>query len=584
MAKGYRTGNGIGRVLLSISLLLGVVSLFLEQAEPVSAILRTIYFLDYAILFFVLLELVFDYRRSLFKKEYLRRNVFSLLLVLAYVVLFVYNRVVFPAADGGTLSGVSSSVVIIRNVFLLLKVFARFRRLSAFLDDITSKPAQTILISFLLAILVGTLLLMMPFTAADSDGLSFIDALFTSTSAVCVTGLIVVDTSTAFSTWGHVVIMVLIQIGGLGIMILSFFAIFIIRRSFSVEDKFLISYMLSENDMSGLTRSVMRIVMITFGIEAVCSILLFLGFGRTMGWGGETAFSAVFHSVSAFCNAGFSLFPDSLERFRNDLPVNLIVAFLIIAGGISFSVIVNVWNSVKVRLVNRFTGGQGKVPRLSLNSVLVLSMTAGLLILSMFLVYAFEHDNTYSGYTLGEQYLASFFQAVTLRTAGFNTIPFASLTVPMYLVMTVFMFIGAASGSTAGGIKINTVGVLGSYVSSVLRNRSRPMLGLNSIPSEQILKAFLILLFGISVVTAGTLLLTITERAPLEHIAFEAVSAFGTVGLSAGLTPDLTVPGKGVIIALMFMGRLGPLTVITAASLSKSGRNVQYPQANIMIG
>ncbi|MCK5197700.1 MAG: TrkH family potassium uptake protein, partial [Spirochaetales bacterium] len=446
-------------------------------------------------------------------------------------------------------------------------------------------PAQTIFMSFLLVILGGTLLLMMPFTAAEGNGLPFLNALFTSTSAVCVTGLIVVDTAVYFSIWGQIIILVLIQIGGLGIMILSYFTVFVLRRAMSVEDKVLISYMLSDDDMSSISRTMKSIVGITFLIEGIGALILFAGFVKnTTMDAGSYFFYSIFHSVSAFCNAGFALFSDSLEGFSSSLLLSGGIAILIITGGISFSVIANLRSVITVRLGGKILENNRGQSRLTLNTKIVLSLSSVLLISGTLLFYALEHGGTLRNMSIGGQYLTAFFQSVTLRTAGFNTVSFGSLAPSMLVIMMIYMFIGAASGSTAGGIKVNTVAVLGSAVKSAWRNEKDVVLLKQAIPPELVLKAFMILLFGVVAVITGTFLLAVTENAPLEDIMFEAVSAFGTVGLSTGLTSGLSSFGRLVIIILMFIGRLGPLTVLAATSSGSKRLNVTYPRAEISIG
>ena len=302
------------RALLIATLLLSVVSLFVEQLGDLSPFLQTaVTVIDYVVLLLIVVEVVAEFRKAAYKQLYVRRNVLSLSFAALFVILFAYNKLADHLYQAGTIAGLPAAIVIMRNVFILLKVFNRLRRLSSFIEEISTRPAQTILFSFLLVILTGTLFLMMPFTASGEHGLSILDALFTATSAVCVTGLIVVDTAVAFSVYGKIVILVLIQIGGLGIMILSFFTVFVLRRSMSIEDKMLVSYMLSEKDMTKLSKSLRNIVAITFLIEGAGVVLLFCGFVPVFeGSVGAALFAAVFHSISAFCNAGFSTFSNSL--------------------------------------------------------------------------------------------------------------------------------------------------------------------------------------------------------------------------------------------------------------------------------
>jgi trk system potassium uptake protein TrkH len=519
-----------------------------------------------------------------YKQLYIKSNAYSLAAAAAFLIGFLLLSAVRPTGPAASLTTLPPVIILVRNLLLILKLATGVRRLSDFAMNVTMHPAQTILLSFLSVIVVGAALLMLPIATPDQQGLPLMDALFTATSAVCVTGLIVVDTAVAFTLFGKLVILGLIQAGGLGIMIVSFFAVFMIRRSISVEQKLLISYMLSEQDMTSLYATLRSIVYTTFFIELAGAILLFFGFARHFGTSGETFLFAVFHSVSAFCNAGFALFSDSLVRFRSDALVTLVVAGLIIAGGVSFAVITNVRTTLRRsvrRLVSRRATG---VAKLTLNSKVVLAATAVLILVGALLIYALEHERTLSADPLPVQYLSALFQSVTTRTAGFNTVAFGDLRTPTYLVMMVFMFIGAAAGSTAGGIKVNSLAVILAYLASTIRGRRSVVLNHYSVSPGVVLRALMVALFGLSAVLLGTILLSLTEDAGLQELLFEAVSAFGTVGLSTGVTPLLTAGGKIVIMALMFMGRLGPLTLIAAASRRESGVQVQYPSGRILIG
>ncbi|MCF6334762.1 MAG: TrkH family potassium uptake protein, partial [Spirochaetales bacterium] len=541
--------------------------------------------LDFIILIVLVTEVLLEFKLATYKTIYIRKNIFSLLFVGIFILLFIYNKIIMFSSSSPGNNGNAMAILIIRNIFLLLKVLSRFKKLTSLLESIHTHPAQTIFMSFLLVILGGTLLLMMPFTAVNGNGLPFLDALFTSTSAVCVTGLIVVDTATYFSIWGKIIILILIQIGGLGIMILSYFTVFILRRSMSVENKVLISYMLSDDDMSSIAKTMKSIITITFTIEGIGALILFIGFLKNTSMDiGTNIFFSIFHAVSAFCNAGFALFSVSLMQFSNNILVLGIIAILIIAGGISFSVITNLKSLFSYQF-KRLKGNTSlAITKLSLNTKIVLFLSTVLIIIGTFLFYGLEHGRVLKSMDVSSQFLAAFFQSVTLRTAGFNSIDFGNLAPSILIVMLIFMFIGAASGSTAGGIKVNTVAVLASAVKSAWKNEKEVLLLKQVIPSELVLKAFLILLFGVMAVITGTFLLTLTENAPLENIIFEVVSAFGTVGLSTGLTPHLSSPGRFMIIFLMFIGRLGPLTLLAATSTGNKRGNIMYPQADIPIG
>lgn len=506
----------------------------------------------------------------------------SLSLQLGFLVLAAVAHL--DVGVDGIAPGAAELLLVIRAVLLLIPSLSRAKRLSGFVKDIVSHPAQTVALSFLLAILVGTWLLMLPFTAADGTGLSLVDALFTATSAVCVTGLIVVDTATVYTLWGQLTIMALIQIGGLGIMVLALFTFTLRRQAVSVESKVLLSYMISEKRMTELSRALRRIVLITVGIEAAGAAMLFAFFGPVSEGVGHRALLAVFHAISAFCNAGFALFTTSLEQFHHHLGVNLVVVILIVAGGISFGVLTNTFEHVRDVVRRRLASRETRVEPLSVNTQAVLLGSGVLLLAAFFLFYALEHARSLAAYPTGQQYLAALFQSVTLRTAGFNTVPTGQLATGTYIMMMVFMFIGGASGSTAGGIKVNNAAVIVAYVGTTRRGRNQTLLFGHAVSDRQSATAFTVLLFGLISIVGGTFLLSLTESAGLTQIAFEAVSAFGTVGLSTGITGDLSWMGRVVITILMFIGRVGPLTLLAASTGRGKTLKVEYPSANVAIG
>ncbi len=570
--------------------LLGFAALFLERIPaPFPAYTLLLSGAEWLVLASVVLDTARSAARAKYRRAWARANAFSLILTTGVVLSFLYGRL-GSSSDAG--SQLSYAVAFIRNVSLAFKVLGRVRRLAAFVRRLTIHPAQTILASFAGVISVGTILLTLEWATVDGRGLPLLNALFTATSAVCVTGLAVVDTATAFTPFGWGVLVVLIQIGGLGIMALSYFTAIALRRRVGLEGALLLSYMTDEDDVANAATAIKGIVRNTFLIEGLGALFLFGAFrlrgGVHPGAGFATDLGyAVFHAVSAFCNAGFALFSNSLEGFRTSPLVMITIGVLIIMGGIGFSVLGELGRRIGLQSPRREgrkarKGSEG-VP-LSMNASVTLKWTAALIVAGMLLVYALEHDNAMASYGLGEQYASALFQSVTLRTAGFNSIPFDALRPATYLAMMVFMFVGAAGGSTAGGIKVGTVAVLVSSISSFLKNRRHARIGAYSIAEEKVTRASIILVFGLCAIILGAFVLSITEQAPFEKIAFEVVSAFGTVGLSAGLTPSLTVIGKIVVVFLMFVGRLGPLTVLAAASSKPDNVRIEYPEADISLG
>jgi trk system potassium uptake protein TrkH len=291
----------------------------------------------------------------------------------------------------------------------------------------------------------------------------------------------------------------------------------------------------------------------------------------------------VFHSISAFCNAGFALFTDSLVSFASNPTVILVIAGLITAGGLSFAVMANGISTLSGWIAS-LLGTRERRSSLSVTGRAVLSVSLVLTVSGMFLFYAFEHGSSMAGMNTGTQYLTAFFQSVTLRTAGFNSLPLGSLATATYLVMMVWMFIGGASGSTAGGIKVNTVAVIAAYLTSLRKGRRETVLFSHTVRESQVAAAFTVLLFGVVAVVMSTIILSISETAPLTDILFESISAFATVGLSTGITGSLSTVGRFVIIILMFIGRVGPLTLFSALAGEPERLRVSYPRADLSVG
>jgi trk system potassium uptake protein TrkH len=572
-------------ILVAVVIVLGIVSLFIEfgryQSDAVRVLTNVI---DYVILLLFIIEVINGFARAPRPVDYLRENVYDVLFLAVFLLLFLFSKYAGYLMRAQKLASIGKYVIIVRNVFMIVKIGGRLRSINALIKRISTHPAQAVLFSFLAVIIVGTLLLMMTFSTADRTRLGFVDALFTATSAVCVTGLIVVDTATRFSIIGKVVILFLIQIGGLGIMVLSYFMMFLFRKRLSLERTLIASFMLEEEDVSTLYGALRSILRTTLIIEFVGFLLLLIPFSGILGLGLDSVSIALFHSISAFCNAGFSLFSDNLFAFSADLAVNMVIASLIVLGGLGFSVLINLYQVVGDRLYRLFGGREKRRKGLSLNSMAVVSVSGILVLSGMLIMYACEHGNTLLVMNMGTQYLAAFFQSVTLRTAGFNTIDIGALHRYTYLFMILFMFIGGASGSTAGGVKVNTIAVIGGYIHGIIKNRDEITLFDHAVESDVINRAFFIIFLYVALIFLGTFVLSMTEEFESVHLLFEVVSAIGTVGLSAGITPGLSVTGRLLITVLMFIGRVGPLTIFVALSQRKKRYPVIHPTGHIAIG
>ncbi|MGB2706512.1 MAG: TrkH family potassium uptake protein, partial [Candidatus Omnitrophota bacterium] len=419
-------------------------------------------------------------------------------------------------------------------------------------------PPQIVVISFLAAILIGTVLLCMPLATRGSERMPLIDSLFTATSATCVTGLIVRETGTYFSGFGKSVILLLLQMGGLGIMTFSTLFAILLGRKLTIREDLVIQRTMTGGKVQNLNTLIKYILFIAFGIELLGAACLAARWTRTMDWSaGEIFVNSVFHAVSGFCNAGFSLFPTSFSAFLADPYINLTMILLIVIGGIGFIVVMEL-----ARIVRR-----KPFYRLSIQTKVALSVSLGLILIGALLFFLIENNNAMAHLSAKDKMLGSVFQAVTTRTAGFNTLNIASLATPTLCFFVFLMFVGASPGSTGGGIKTCTFGVLLATTYSMLKNRDRVSIFRRTIPKDVVRKAIVVLFLGLGWIFVAVFLLALVEfkkAAYLDNfflrLLFEITSAFGTVGLSTGITPTLSATGKLIVIFTMFAGRVGPLT------------------------
>jgi trk system potassium uptake protein TrkH len=434
-------------------------------------------------------------------------------------------------------------------------------------------PEIAIVASFASLIAVGTLLLSLPISWGEGRSIGVLDALFTATSAVCVTGLITLDTARAWSHFGQAVILALIQLGGLGILTISTFFLVLIGRPLPLAQKGLITRTHGKLTHVAVKALLVRIVSYALAIEAAGAVILTAYFAEQSGWR-SGAWQGLFHAVSAFCNAGFSLFSNNLEEFAGSWTVNLTVMGLIVVGGIGFLVLTDVEEWFRRRR------------RLSLHSKVVLTATAILIVAGTVGFYAFEAHNVLDGRPASERFLVSLFQAVTPRTAGFNTVPYGALTNAALMMTLILMFIGGSPGSAAGGVKTSTAAILFGILISRARGMRHATLFRRTVPERLVGEAIAIVLLSVTVVMGATFLLQWTELRAMAHpgvrgaflsLNFEAVSAFGTVGASTGITPELSDPARLITTVAMFIGRLGPLTLVLA--LAARAHPVSYRPA-----
>ena len=445
-----------------------------------------------------------------------------------------------------------------------------------FIIKIKLTPTQVLALGFATIILIGTLLLMLPVATKSGERTDFLTALFTATSATCVTGLVVVDTKTYWSVFGQIVIMLLIQVGGLGIMTMSTLFALILGRKITFKERLVMQEAFNTNSLGGIVKLAKYILMVSFLFESIGAIMLTLRFLPQMGLK-KAVYYGLFHSISAFNNAGFDLMGNfkSLTGYVSDWVVNLVVMGLIIFGGLGFYVLLDIYEH---RHFNKFT----------LHSKIVITITLLLIAIGTLLIFLFDYNNpkTLGPLDFPTKILAALFQAVTPRTAGFNTLSLSDMTIASKFLTIILMFIGASPAGTGGGIKTTTFAVILYTVLSVIQGEEETVLYKRTISRNIVYKAVAISFISVFIIFSVTMVLSITETSNFLTVLYETTSAFGTVGLSLGLTPELSTVGRIIIIFTMYTGRVGPLTL--ALALAKRQRRpkpiIKYAEEKIMVG
>lgn len=443
------------------------------------------------------------------------------------------------------------------------------------------KPQTLLVIGFLIVIFTGSILLTFQF-ASNSAPLNFVDSLFMSASATCVTGLSVVDIGSNLSFSGQLIILVLIQIGGLGVMTFSTFLLLLIRGRFGIASRELIQETLTYFDNIEIASLLKTVFLFAFLTEFIGALLLTIRFSFDMSLT-EAAYSGIFHSISAFCNAGFSIYSDSLIKYQNDVFVNLVFIILIILGGIGFIVAFE----VRTQFEKKFSWY-----RLSLHSKIVLAFTPILILFGFLFIFLLEYNHSMKDLDIGTKILASIFQSVASRTAGFNTVDISSISISSIVIISMLMFIGASSASCGGGIKTSTFVVILAYIKARLNSTNNVNIFYSSIPQSIVTKSILIFSFSFFTIVLFSFLLAVVELkggslyeegTVYIQLVFETVSAFGTVGLSTGITSSLSDLSKLLVSILMFIGRLGPITIALVIG-SKETIEVKYAEDKIIVG
>lgn len=437
------------------------------------------------------------------------------------------------------------------------------------------KGVQILALGFIFVILVGALILTLPISTTSGERTNFLDALFTATSAVCVTGLIVVDTGTYWNMFGQTLIMILIEIGGLGFMSFTTLIAIILGKKITLRERLILQDAMNTFNIQGLVKMVKYVLVFTVTVQFFGTLLFSTQFIPEYGLG-RGLFYSIFHSISAFCNAGFDIFGNfsSLTYYNSNAVVILVASALIIIGGLGFTVLSELYSKKSLKKV-------------SIHSKMVILMTTVLVLGGTLLMFLFENNNvnTIANMSFFDKIMNSFFASVTPRTAGFNSISTNGMTTAGQFLTIILMFIGGSPGSTAGGIKTTTIGILIVTIICVIQGKEDAEVFKKRFSKGLVYKAFTLIFIGVSLVIVVTMLLSYTEK-EVSFIAlfYETVSAFGTAGLTLGLTSKLSSVGKVLIMIMMYLGRVGPLTVVLSITRKKINLGIKYPEGKILIG
>ncbi|HIJ71877.1 MAG TPA: Trk family potassium uptake protein [Planctomycetes bacterium] len=581
-------------VLIAVTLLTSIVVaatfVFLYGFyEPLMS-LRTLHLIQIGAFMVFLAEKTVRFVNAFSKREFLRVFWFEIPLLFLFIIVVLGAGTWFSVKDPAHIK------MLALGTYLMAQVVAKTCRACVNLAATGQNPARTLIVSFCVLIIAGAGMLMLP-KSFNTDQMSFVDALFTATSATCVTGLIVRDTGQDFSLMGQIVILTLIQLGGLGIVIFGAVLALLLGQALSVRESVAMQDLLSAQTLGRISKIIGFIFVGTITFEAVGAVSLLDLWRDTAGAGldrNQQWFYSVFHSISAFCNAGFCLFSRSLIDYNESWRIYIVIAPLIVLGGLGFGVLYNLFgvgcDKVKRLITGKFgisnlagLGSPGFTPvKLQLQTRIVLATSFALIIAGTLAIIVFGRSTDPA-----ETFCGALFQSITARTAGFNTIDIASLTAANKLILIVLMFIGGSPGSTAGGIKTVTFVVIIMVVYATLGKKRNVEIFKRSIRPVVVGRAITVTVLFAAVLLFGTLLLTLTESESdfaVEDIMFETASALGTVGLSAGITPHLTAAGKLIIIATMLIGRLGPLTLLASLMFNLKPAGYDYPSEPIIVG
>lgn len=570
----------IGRLTPALGII-AFVSLFLKYGFHLSDIwITNLLILDEIIAVFFVIILLLKFFINDSRWNYVKQSPFEFGLLLLFIISILFEEII-SIEKPHILIRRTTAHSIIKLYFVIIQIYIVINGIIAFakIKDkwlfYSLNPARILIYSFGFVILAGTFILKLP--KATYEGISWIDAFFTATSAVCITGLSTVNISKVFTFEGQVVIMFLIQLGGLGIITLTSFIALFIQQGFRLRDQIIVQEILDNENLSSLTSILKAIVSITFFSELLGAIGLYFSWENLGLSESERIFNSMFHSISAYCNAGFSTFPNGFETAGYQFSsISLVtIMALIVFGGLGFYTYSNIFHVGEINIVRKRS--------LTLQTKIILVGTLVLIVFGALMIWTTQYKD-WKDLPLGEQVLQSFFLSITSRTAGFSVSSIGSLGLPTLLIVLVLMYIGGAPNSTSGGIKMTTVVTLIATLVAFVRGKTRVEIGWNTLPMRIVRRAFIVFMVSIFLIFTVMFVLTWTEDQAFFDIFFEIVSAFGTVGLSRGITPDLSLTGKLIIAAVMFAGRIGLFSFAIAMSEVKDDTSYKFPKVNLMVG
>lgn len=576
--------NRIYKIIGFITPVFGIVafvSLFLKYGFHLSdRSIADLLIMDEIIAAVFILTLLVKFIISDTKWEYVKQSPFEFGLLLLFIVSIVFEEIIsieephYLIRRATTHSFIKLYFVIIQ-IYIVINGIITLAKTQEKWLFFSLNPARILMLSYVFVIVAGLLMLKLP--KATYSGISWIDALFTSTSAVCITGLSTVNISQVFTTEGQIIILLLIQLGGLGIITLTSFIALFIQQGFRLKDQIIVQEILDNENLSSLSSILKAIVAITFVSELIGAIGLYFSWSNLGLPEFERIFNAVFHSVSAYCNAGFSTFPNGFETAGYPFSSFslILIMLLIVFGGLGFYTYSDIFGIGEVKMIRRHG--------LTLQSKTILAGSLFLVLFGAGMIWFTQHGQ-WKSLPLGEQVMRSFFMSITSRTAGFSIVSVGELAVPTLMIIILLMYIGGAPNSTSGGIKLTSVRILLASLRTFIKGKTRVEIGWNTVPMRTVRRVFIVFTVSIMLIFTVLFVMSWTEDHTFIDILFEIVSAFGTVGLSRGITPDLSVTGKLLISLVMFAGRIGLFSFAVAMSEVKDDTSYTFPEINIMVG